>query len=81
MKDQIRNYLLSHCTADEVSGLADSESLLEAGVIDSAAMVDLITFLEKTYDVLIDEDDMIPEHFDSVDAIAAYVGQKQAALH
>jgi len=41
------------------------------------AMVDLIAHLEKTYAITIDEDDMVPENFDSVEAIVTYVTGKQ----
>jgi len=74
--DQIRSYLLSHAADSEVSEIRDDESLLEAGVIDSAGMVDLIAYLEGTFGIAIDEDDMVPENFDSVSAIAAYVDDK-----
>lgn len=80
MKDEIRNYLLSHSATSEVDMVSDDESLLEAGVIDSAAMVDLIAFLEKSYSISIDEDDMVPENFDSIEAIVAYVAGKQVTL-
>ena len=76
MLDQIRNYLLSHAADADITEIADDESLLEAGVIDSAGMVDLIAFLEGTFGIAVDEDDMIPENFDSLVAITAYVSEK-----
>jgi len=76
IQDQIRQYLLAHAADSEVTHIADDESLLEAGVIDSAGMVDLIAFLEGTFGITIDEDDMIPENFDSLGAITAYVTDK-----
>lgn len=79
MKEQIRAFLKENGAAPEMTEYSDSESLLEAGVIDSAAMIDLITFLEKTYKVSIDEDDMIPENFDSIDAIVDYIGSRITA--
>ena len=78
MKEEIRTYLIERGTSDQVRDLSDDESLLEAGVIDSMSMVDLIAHLEKTYGIVIDEDDMVPENFDSLKAITAYVGCKQA---
>ena len=78
MKDEIRDYLLAHFAPAEGESLSDDESLLEAGIIDSVAMIDLIAHLERTYDIVIDEDDMIPENFDSITAIAAYIEGKQA---
>ena len=77
MQDDIRSYLLSHSATSGVAELADDESLLDAGVIDSAAMIDLIAFLEKSFEISIDEDDMIPENFDSVAAIVTYVDGKR----
>ena len=55
---------------------SDDDSLLAAGIIDSMLMVDLIAFLEQEYALQIDEDDMTPENFDSVHAIAEYVRRK-----
>jgi acyl carrier protein len=57
--------------------LSDQDSLLETGVIDSLAMVDLIAHLEKTYGISIGEDDMVPENFDSIDSIASYVERRR----
>jgi len=78
MTDDIRAYLVANRATDSAVSFSNQDSLLEAGVIDSMAMVDLITHLEKTYSITVDEDDMVPEHFDSVDAIAAYVTSKQS---
>ena len=78
MRDTIRQYLVAHRATGEGNGFADDQSLLESGIIDSMMMIDLIAFLEKTFGITIDEDDMIPENFDSLCAIVAYVESKQA---
>lgn len=80
MNEDIRNHILSYNLADDVENLADDASLLESGAIDSVAMVGLIAFLEKTYSITVDEDDLMPENFDSVNAIVAYVRGRQGAL-
>jgi acyl carrier protein len=79
MKAEIREYLVAHRASQDVGSFGDGDSLLEAGVIDSLSMVDLIAHLEKTYGIAVDEDDMVPENFDSVEAIAGYVRQKQGS--
>jgi len=79
MNIQIREYLQAHRASDGQVDFSDGESLLEAGVIDSMTMLDLITFLETKYGVAVDEDDMIPENFDTVDAIVSYVSGKLGA--
>ncbi len=77
MKEKIREFLKSQQPADDTIEFADGDSLLEAGVIDSMTMVDLIGFLEAESGIAIDEDDMVPENFDSVDSIVAYVQSKR----
>ena len=76
MNDEIRTYLMAHRANQNIETFSDADSLLEMGVIDSMTMVDLITHLETTYKISIDEDDMMPENFDSIGAIVGYVESK-----
>lgn len=79
MHDEIRTYLMEHRATGDVGTFTDDDSLLETGVIDSVAMVDLVGFLESRFSIKIDEDDMTPENFDSVSAIVAYVNRVRSA--
>jgi acyl carrier protein len=69
---------------DDGNAIAADASLLEAGIIDSTGVLELICFLESTYDIQVADDEMLPENLDSIRAIAGYVGRKvksgQAAL-
>lgn len=78
MKEQIRAFLKQHGASAKAVSFADQDSLLELGIIDSVAMVDLIAFLEKTFAISVSDDDMTPENFGSVQAIADYVACKKA---
>jgi len=78
MREDIRNWLEAHRAHRNRSRFEDGESLLEAGVLDSMSMVDLITHLEAKYGITISEDDLTPENFGSVTAIVAYVAARRA---
>jgi len=69
---------------DDGSGIGADASLLEAGIIDSTGVLELICFLESTYDIQVADEEMLPENLDSVRAITNYVSRKvksgQAAL-
>jgi len=47
--------------------------LLEAGVLESMMMIDLIVWLEDTFEVEIETEDLRPENFNSLDAMVAYL--------
>ena len=77
MAKTIRQYFVTRFGASEVEKLAEEDSLLDAGLIDSVSMIELISHLEKEFEIRVDEDDMIPENFDSISAISRYVDSKK----
>ena len=58
------------------SELADDASLSGTYVMDSARVLDLILFLEETYAFEVQNDEALPENFDTVDNVVAYVQRK-----
>jgi len=59
--------------ATELSGI---DSLLEAGVIDSTGVLELVGFLEDHYSISISDEELLPENLDSVDAIVQFLQRK-----
>jgi acyl carrier protein len=57
----------------EVERATDADSLLETGILDSLGVLALVGFIETRYGIAVTEDEMMPENFDSIDAIAAFV--------
>ncbi len=55
---------------------ADDASLLDEGVLDSMNVLELVSFIEDTFSIDVDDLEIIPEHFDSVQKMAAFVQQK-----
>ncbi|WP_108774469.1 acyl carrier protein [Lactimicrobium massiliense] len=52
------------------------DKLITNKVLDSFDIVTLVTDLGEEFDVDIDSDDLIPENFNSVDAMAALIDSK-----
>ncbi len=71
---EIRSFLKN--SAPKGGSFADSDNLLAKDVIDSLRMLDLISFLEEKYRLKIDEDELMPENFESVEAITRFVEQR-----
>jgi acyl carrier protein len=58
------------------NGLKDDTSFLEEGIMDSTAVLELVTFIEETFGITIDDDDLIPENLDSVNNLVGYLKKK-----
>jgi len=71
--EAVRRFLVEqeYIKRDEL--IDESESMLERGMIDSVGVLNLVTFLEDRYKIEIEDDDLMPENFDSLAAINNYV--------
>ncbi len=58
------------------TGLAPEDSLIESGVIDSTGVLELVMFLEETFSITVEDDELVPENLDSIDRIAAFLRRK-----
>jgi acyl carrier protein len=78
IKDEIHEYLVTELATERESFRPD-ENLLEQGVIDSLAIVKLVGFLEERFEIEVDDEERIPENFESIDALSAFVQKKRNA--
>ena len=60
----------------DAASLKDDVSLERSHVVDSVKMLELILFVEETFGFSVDNDEAVPENFDTVDNIVGYVVRK-----
>ena len=56
----------------------DDVSFIDGGIIDSVGILELVAFLEETFDFRVEDEELIPENLDSVDKLVTYVNSKLA---
>ena len=59
--------------------LGDDESLLRTGVVSSLGMMELVTWVEQTFGVVVDAADITEQNFDSLRSVAQFVRSKGSA--
>lgn len=57
---------------------SDEDSFLEKGLVDSTGMLSLVEFVIETFGISVDDGEIVPENWDSLNRIAAFVGAKLA---
>lgn len=78
--EHVRRFLIDELDfiGDE-DELTDDYPLLDAGVLDSLGIMTLVEYLEAEFEIVIDEDDVVAERFETIDTVVALVRAKQAA--
>ena len=59
---------------------ADSASFLEEGIVDSMGIMELVMFVEDGFGVTVEDEELVPDNFDSVSKLAAYIRAKSPSL-
>ena len=77
LREQIRGFILEKYPRARKDGLADRAPLLESGLIDSLGILDLVGFLEEKFAIQVTDDELVPENFQNIDQLAAFVSQKK----
>jgi acyl carrier protein len=77
-RDEVRQFIVKNFYVADADSLPDGASLLERGVIDSTGVLEVIGFVEKTFGVRVEDEEMLPENLDSIERITAFVERKLA---
>ena len=79
MEHDVRAFLAENFVLGDDQTLAGSASLIDAGIIDSTGVLELVGFLEETYGIRIADYELLPENLDSIDNIVRFVGEKRSS--
>jgi len=58
----------------------DEASFLENGIVDSMNIMEIVMYVEETFGVQADDREIIPDNFDSIASLAAFIEKKRAVL-
>lgn len=55
---------------------SDDDSFLDKGVLDSLGILSLVSFIQQEYGIEIDDQELVPDNWDSVRRVAQFVHKK-----
>lgn len=74
----VKSYILeNYLFTEDESALANDDSFLEKGILDSTGILEVIFFIEDEYGFKVEDDEMIPDNLDSVERLVTFVKHKQ----
>jgi acyl carrier protein len=76
LRPAIADFIRKNFVYDEKRQIGDDESFLASGILDSTGVVELIAFLEDTYHVHFEDDELVAENFDTLAKLTAFMKRK-----
>jgi acyl carrier protein len=74
---QVRKYVAQNLLfSDNGFEYDDDDSFLQEGIVDSVGVLELVLFVEETFGVNVNDQEITPDNFDSVNKLANYIRSK-----
>ena len=80
-RNQVQQFVVDNFLFGDSSQLDTDTSFLNEGIIDSTGILELIMFLEETFDVRIEDQELMPENLDSLNNIQRFIEAKKCEVH
>ncbi len=77
IKTRIKGFILENFLYGESGdAVADDDSFLEKGIIDSTGILELVAFIEETFLVKVADEELVPDNFDSINKLGYFILNK-----
>ncbi len=77
-KDKLRQFILNNFAKENGRALEDNTSLTDEGLIDSTGVLEIAAFIEDVFGITIEDEEIIPANFESIESLFNYIQSKQA---
>lgn len=74
--EPVREFVVENFLFGDSGKLSDDTSFLKSGVLDSTGVLELINYLEETFSIKVEDDEVVPENLDSLRNVGNFVKSK-----
>ena len=75
---KVREFILQNYLFGQDKKLENTDSFLEQGIIDSTGVLELVAFLQDTFEITVEDEEITPDNLDSIGNVMRYLHRKLA---
>jgi acyl carrier protein len=76
VREKILNFFKENFLVDLNGSFDDDDSFLDKRIIDSTGVLELVMFIETSFGIKVEDDEIIPENLDSINRLETYIKKK-----
>ncbi|MCK4821364.1 acyl carrier protein [bacterium] len=77
IKELIRKFIVQLAKKKEHANVNDDDDVITMGIIDSLGIMQLVAYIEETFSIKVNDEDIIPDNFESIEVISSFIESKQ----
>ena len=74
-KAALIKYIKMEVMRNENADLGDSQDLLSSGILDSLAILQVVSYIDEQFGIQVPDEDVVFENFQSIQALSNYLEQ------
>lgn len=78
ISEQIRGFIIERFPLADKNKFSNETALLDSGLIDSLGILDVVEFVERKFEILLTDDELVPENFQTVQHLAEFLARKRS---
>ena len=78
-KNALKGFIFEKFPLARKKNMNDTSPLLQSGIVDSLGILELVAFIEQEFGVTISDDELLPENFQTLEALTTFVQTKDGS--
>lgn len=76
IKTKLRTFMKNNFLLGNDANLNDDDSFMGKGIVDSTGILEVVSFVETTFNVKIEDEELLPENLDSINQLVNFIKNK-----
>lgn len=72
----VKDFIIENFLFGEGEPLGMETDFFDKGIIDSTGVIELVDFLEKSFEISVDDEELIPQNLSSLQRIDVFLNKK-----
>ncbi len=77
MNEAIRKFIIEEIAEDSELQLSFDDKIIEDSIIDSTEVLKLVVYIEKEFDIKVENEDISLSNFSSINGICNFINEKR----
>lgn len=73
ISSKIIDYMSETFPRVDSATLSPGTDLIEEGIVDSFGLIEIVSFIQREFNITVNDDDILPENFITVEAMTNYI--------
>lgn len=78
-REKLRAFVATNYYVPNGGALDEGTSFLQHGILDSTGVIELVTYVESEFGIVVDDEELVPANFDSIAAVSEFIRRKRGS--